>query len=336
MTTPTLSICMIVRNAEDVLERCLDSIKGIYDELCIVDTGSTDNTAEIACRHANTFSTYDACNDSDGRIIDFSRARNHCIAMAKGNWILSIDADEKFTNNSGQSIQNLLKDRSETAVAITISRSQTYWVAIRLFKNIPDQYYHHAVHELVHVSGEVLTLRELSIKDMGQKNKPEASAQRNERICNYLLHINPNDLRALFYRAEAQRKQSKYLGAANDFLSCLDHEHLSTPYRCATLEALAACFMHLGRWQEAKDSASMVIQLHPGLAESYCLMGDACLALHQIHQAKNCYLKAAAQNYPPEDYHLFVRKDFYHNYPMGQLNELKSLCHKHGLNYELL
>ena len=44
----TVSLCMIVKNEEDILARCLDSLKGLMDEIIIVDTGSTDRTKEIA------------------------------------------------------------------------------------------------------------------------------------------------------------------------------------------------------------------------------------------------------------------------------------------------
>ena len=48
----TVSLCMIVRNEEKVLARCLDSVRGIADEICITDTGSTDKTREIAAQYA--------------------------------------------------------------------------------------------------------------------------------------------------------------------------------------------------------------------------------------------------------------------------------------------
>ena len=47
----TVSLCMIVRNEEKVLARCLDSVRGIADEICITDTGSTDKTREIAAQY---------------------------------------------------------------------------------------------------------------------------------------------------------------------------------------------------------------------------------------------------------------------------------------------
>ncbi|WP_370981225.1 glycosyltransferase [Agaribacterium sp. ZY112] len=332
-----VSVCMIVRDAEEVLERCIDSLAGGYDELCIVDTGSTDNTADIARRRADIFERYTGCNNTDQKIIDFSDARNRCVRLAQGDWILSIDADEVFSNKSDKTIKQLLEvENKTTAAAITISRGQTQWLAIRLFRNMAEQRFHHAVHEVVNVTGEVITLRDLCIQDLGQSQKTEESASRNARICRNLLNQNPADLRAMFYLAEALRKQGKFIEAGDAYMDCLDHPQLSTAYRCATLESLATCFLYLKKWQEAIDCAQMVVDLHSGLAEAYCLMGDANLALRNVSEAKACYLKAKEQKFPPDNYSLFVRKGSYGEYPQQQLSALELLCKKHDIEYEVV
>ncbi len=64
----TVSLCMIVRNEEKVLTRCLDSVRGIADEICITDTGSTDKTRKIAQKYG-TVQVFPWCDD-------FSAARN--------------------------------------------------------------------------------------------------------------------------------------------------------------------------------------------------------------------------------------------------------------------
>ena len=66
----TISLCMIVKNEEKVLARCLDSIADLMDEIIIVDTGSSDNTKEIAKKYTDKI--YDFA-----WIDDFSAARNY-------------------------------------------------------------------------------------------------------------------------------------------------------------------------------------------------------------------------------------------------------------------
>lgn len=82
-----LSVCMIVKDEEAVLERCLESVRGIADEIIIVDTGSTDATKAIAKRYTDKIYDYVWTND-------FAAARNESLKHATGKWILVLDADE--------------------------------------------------------------------------------------------------------------------------------------------------------------------------------------------------------------------------------------------------
>lgn len=83
----TISVCMIVKNEEQVLERCLNSLQKIADEIVIVDTGSTDRTKEIAARYTDRI--YDFV-----WVDDFSAARNFAFSKATKEYIYSADADE--------------------------------------------------------------------------------------------------------------------------------------------------------------------------------------------------------------------------------------------------
>lgn len=83
----TISVCMIVKNEEAVLARCLTSLLGIADEIIIVDTGSTDKTKEIAANYTNHI--YDFT-----WVHDFSAARNFAFSKATKDYIYSADADE--------------------------------------------------------------------------------------------------------------------------------------------------------------------------------------------------------------------------------------------------
>jgi len=84
---PTISLCMIVKNEEAILARCLDSIADLMDEIIIVDTGSTDRTKEIAAQYTSQVYDYVWQND-------FSVARNFSFSKATMDYIYAPDADE--------------------------------------------------------------------------------------------------------------------------------------------------------------------------------------------------------------------------------------------------
>ena len=83
----SFSLCMIVKDEEAVLSRCLDSLHDIMDEIIIVDTGSTDKTKEIARKYTDKIFDYKWCND-------FADARNFAASKATGDYIYTADADE--------------------------------------------------------------------------------------------------------------------------------------------------------------------------------------------------------------------------------------------------
>ena len=98
-----LSLCMIVKDEEAALARCLDSVKEYVDEIVIVDTGSKDSTKQIAKKY--TEKIYDFKWSSD-----FSAARNFSLSKAYGSWILVLDADEAMDRKSVKSMLELIKN----------------------------------------------------------------------------------------------------------------------------------------------------------------------------------------------------------------------------------
>ncbi len=96
----TFSLCMIVKNEEAILARCLDSVADIMDEIIIVDTGSTDATKEIAKRY--TAKVYDF-----PWVDDFSLARNFAFEKATCDYIYSADADEVLDEKNRAALKDL-------------------------------------------------------------------------------------------------------------------------------------------------------------------------------------------------------------------------------------
>src|SRR5579862_9526082 len=97
-TPVSLSVCMIVRDEEENLARCLESVKPIADEIVVVDTGSTDATVQIAESFGAKIGHFEWC-------ADFAAARNAAIELATSKWVLSIDADEWLPTETQQRIR---------------------------------------------------------------------------------------------------------------------------------------------------------------------------------------------------------------------------------------
>src|SRR4029077_4051283 len=105
---PTLAISMIVRDAERDLPSCIESVRGIADEIVIADTGSTDNTIELARSLGARVFSIPWEND-------FARARNLSRAEVKTDWVLSLDADERLDPAAARRLPPLLANRKARA-----------------------------------------------------------------------------------------------------------------------------------------------------------------------------------------------------------------------------
>lgn len=145
----SIALCMIVKNEEDYLRRCLDSASNKVDQIIIVDTGSTDATVEIAKEYTNQIYSFKWIND-------FSAARNEAIKYATSDYILILDADEYLDENS-----DLKRDISSgldyyfLRVRNLLSQGrQINHTSIRLFANKVGLLYRNRLHEHLNVLDE--------------------------------------------------------------------------------------------------------------------------------------------------------------------------------------
>ena len=144
--SPTLSLCMIVKNEEHFLDQCLKSTKEYVDEMVIVDTGSTDRTEEIALK-------YGAGVHHHPWEDDYSKHKNQAIDHATGDWILFLDADEMLKPDSGPVLKKTMANCKEEAVIMTIisyfnqKASQSWENKIRLFRRNGLIHYEGIIHE---------------------------------------------------------------------------------------------------------------------------------------------------------------------------------------------
>ncbi len=152
----TISLCMIVKNEEACLPRCLAAAAGLWDELVIVDTGSTDNTVAIAESHGATVLHYEWQYPGNK-----GAARNVGLDAASGDWIVVVDAGEVIADPSGLS-RFLLNPPEPDVTAVNVrfvnfdpatGQPTLNWYQVRAFRRGLYRYIHRE-HELPHWCGE--------------------------------------------------------------------------------------------------------------------------------------------------------------------------------------
>lgn len=154
----SVSLCMIVKNEEDVLERCLESAAGVVDEIVIVDTGSTDRTREIAARFTDKLFSFPWRDD-------FAAARNESFSHASMDYCLWLDADDVLLGTD-QTAFLKLKETLDPSVSVVMAPYHTgfdesgrvtfSYFRERLIKNRAGLRWEGAVHEAVTPAGQIL------------------------------------------------------------------------------------------------------------------------------------------------------------------------------------
>lgn len=150
----TISLCMIVKNEEAVLARCLDSVADLVDEIIIVDTGSTDKTKEIAAGYTRKIYDFEWVDD-------FSKARNFAFSKATMEYIYSADADEVLDGENRERFR-ILKEHLLPEIEIVQMKygNQLSFGTVynfdeeyrpKLFKRLRSFIWEEAIHETVRV-----------------------------------------------------------------------------------------------------------------------------------------------------------------------------------------
>ncbi len=146
LAQPRLTVCLIARNEERFLTKCLGAVRGLAQQIVVVDTGSTDRTVEIAREHGAEVHSFTWCDD-------FSAARNAALEHARGEWILFIDADEELTPQGRETLAQELRVANVMAYRfplIDVGRENEGRSFVpRLFRNAPGLFYVGRVHEQV-------------------------------------------------------------------------------------------------------------------------------------------------------------------------------------------
>lgn len=224
-----LSLCMIVKNEAEVLQRALETARMFADEIVIVDTGSTDGTQEIARRLADKYAEFDWCDD-------FSAARNFADSLATCEYRMWLDADDIVSESSAKAIGKLMYTLDEGVDAVmlpyVIDRDEfgaprfSYYRE-RIVKNRDDFRWKGVVHEAIELHGNVIRAKPAIFH---AKPQGRSAGTRNLDIYRGLEarghKFEPRELyyyaRELFYNdsiAEAAAKFEAFLNGGGGFVA---------------------------------------------------------------------------------------------------------------------
>ena len=232
----TISLCMIVRNEEKVLARCLESVRGCVDEIVIVDTGSSDATKEIAARYTDRIYDFEW-------IDDFSAARNYAFEQATGDYLLGLDADDVLLPADAAGAAAGYKDEQLAGCDVVMLRYNTafdelgrptfFFYRERLIRRTLPHRWVGRVHEVVVHSGTEVAYAEIAVTHKsvkavyGDRNLRaylrKADRRRRDALPARAVLLRPRAVLPRPLRRLAQRVLLSFLGTGEGFLeNCID------------------------------------------------------------------------------------------------------------------
>lgn len=297
----TLSICMIVKNEEPVLARCLEGAKRIADELIVVDTGSEDASIDIARRFTDKVYEHPWQNS-------FCEARNYSISLASGDYVMWLDADEVIDEENAKRILQLKANMPENVDAVFLiydNGNGVFGDYIFRERIVRRQFAHFVgdIHETIHIEPgwncifrrDIRTLHDKKHLNeptrnitMLERNRDRRGAFTDMELAYYcrelLVHEQPEKVTETYreLRSRGPKPQSLYHGlifAAKAWMQLGEYEECAREIAAALETAeptaymlcqLGLCLEKLGKGAEAESAYRLAMQT-PERPESLCL-----------------------------------------------------------------
>lgn len=327
----TISLCMIVRDEEKVLKRCLESVKDLTDEIIIVDTGSKDKTKNIASQYGNVYD-FEWCDD-------FSKARNYAFSKASKDYIIWLDADDFMPKECIEKLITFkLKNLCDADVImmpyhLDIDKNGNpsfVYYRERILKRDKGFLWQGAVHECIQPKGKIIYI-DAYVEH--KKDEKERFKRRNLEIYKKQLKMGcVLDTRSKFYYARELLTNNMIDEAIDAFNNFINDENAWIENKIEAYKNLASCYYLKDDFQNAKKVLIKSFECSEPRAEICCDLAMACMKLKEYKQAENWY-KIAYNSMPLTENGGFVNLDCYGYLPciglcvcndfMGNKNEAK-------------
>lgn len=289
MEKNSISACMIVKNEEKHIEKCLKSLVNQVDEIVIIDTGSTDKTIEISKQYTQKIYKIRWENN-------FSKARNYSIKFALKKYILIIDADEFLDEkiNIKEILNTKNADLYKVRINNELSNGGSYsHFAYRIFKNSIGLKFENALHEQLDLKNNQYTIDELPIfiTHTGYLHETQIEKRKNERNIKILkedILREENDYNTYNLGREYLISGEYNLAYKLFETSCkLNSQSLFMP---DLLNKKAICLIEMNKKDEFYSLIENFIGNFPNETELYYTAGNGYLVFKDYKKAKEKYL----------------------------------------------
>lgn len=323
-----ISVCMIMKNEEKNLRRCLDSVNSLGFELILVDTGSTDATVSIAGEYVDTVYHFNW-------ISDFSAARNYSLSLASNDWVLILDCDEYITSIDTDSLSRFMKNHSDKIGLLSrrnhyeMNQSDSvYTDQVERFFNRKLYHYVGEVHEQVvpMLSSSITTLGQKELIDLelehsgyvGSQEELYAKSMRNADILKKMLEKNPDDPYLYFQLGQSYNMLHDDVNALYYYEKGLSFDVDPTmEYVQMMVIGYGYALLHLEKYEQALQLQN-IYDTFSTSADFICLMGLIYLRTGNLLNAMAEFLKALSCPVA----HMEGANTFIPYYNMGCINEL--------------
>lgn len=317
----TISLCMIVKNEEKTLARCLNSVHDLVDEIIIVDTGSSDRTMEIAAKYTPKIYQHPWTDD-------FAAARNISFSKASMEYRMWLDADDVLEQAERKKFLQLKESLPSDVDMVMMKYNTSFdetgnpvfsYYRERLIKNVPEFRWAGEVHEAISPAGKILH------SDIAVSHRKEGPGDpdRNLRIYQKMLERGTAlEPRQLYYYGRELYYHQKYEEAISVFEQFLDLPEGWMENKIEACTVCADCYYKLGKRDSALHVLLRSLSFDTPRAELCCDIGNHFLKCGNYRNAIYWYETALSRE-KSDRTGGFVLPDCYDYIPLLQL----CVCH---------
>lgn len=288
-----ISVCMIVRNESAQLSSALESVPEAYEKI-VVDTGSTDDTVRIAeSLGARVF--HFAWTD------DFAAARNESVSHATGDYILILDADERFAEDASEQIEQFVREHPNEPGIVSIwnqidgevHRTQM----IRFFPRSPRFRFRGIVHEQLFNGSEPAdaVASQIGIMHLGYEKAVYEAQKKEERylkLYNKQLKQEPRNGYLLYQIGKLHYSLQRYAEACEYLRLCVDLKEENRMYYPPMLVMYGYALKNLNRSAEAEALLTPFLTLYPSFPDLPFLLGLLAMDTMKVQDIERHFLRA--------------------------------------------